>query len=393
MNSTAQNKDTLLIVDDMPDNVTLLRRFLTEAGFRTLVANNGEMGIRTAEYAKPDLILLDVMMPGIDGFEVCRVLKSQSPTKEIPIIFMTALNDTVDKVKGFQLGAEDYITKPIQHEEVLARITTHIKLRKQQTQIQQQNDILQQRNYELDMFAHMVAHDLKNPLNGLIMIAEILNQTLTPNDYPQPRALKQLDILERTSRRMMDIINALLALAGVSNQKQITVQPVDMQSVIQQVLQVRLAHLMVEKAVEIELPPAWPDIHSYAPWIEEVWANYLSNAIKYGGTPPRVQLGAESVADEKICFWVQDNGQGLTEAELAGLFVPFTRLSNSNRVEGHGLGLSIVKQIMKKLGGEVGVESKKGHWTRFYFILPKCSSTAVLTMQTTHPPMNIVSRN
>jgi signal transduction histidine kinase len=151
--------------------------------------------------------------------------------------------------------------------------------------------------------------------------------------------------------------------------------------------------MMTEKAVEIELPPTWPEIHSYAPWIEEVWANYLSNAIKYGGTPPRVQLGAESLAEEKIRFWVQDNGQGLTETELTSLFMPFSRLSNSNRIEGHGLGLSIVKQIMKKLGGEVGVESEYGCGTRFYFVLPKCTSPAALTLQTTPQPMNIISRN
>ncbi len=366
---TQHTKDTLLIVDDMPDNVTLLRRSLSEAGFKVLVANNGEVGIRTAEYARPDLILLDVMMPDIDGFEVCRILKSRETTQKIPIIFMTALTDTIDKVKGFQLGAEDYVTKPIQHEEVLARINTHLKLRKQQIQIQQQNEILQQRNQELDMFAHMVAHDLKNPLNGIIMIADILKQTLSPEAYPSARSLRQVDILDRTSRRMMDIISALLTLAGVSNQKPLQLQPVDTSNLLQQMLHTRLAHMVTDYQAQFELPSTWPEIYSYADWLEEVWANYLSNALKYGGTPPKVSVGAECLDSGQIQFWVQDNGQGLTKEEQQSLFVPFTRL-HAHQCEGHGLGLAIVKQIVEKLGGKVGVESELGVGTRFYFTLP-----------------------
>lgn len=367
---TQHTKDTLLIVDDVPDNITLLRHFLSEAGFKVLVANNGEVGIRTAEYAQPDLILLDVMMPDVNGFEVCRTLKARKATQEIPIIFMTALTDTIDKVKGFQLGAEDYVTKPIQHEEMLARITAHLKLRKQQIQIQQQNEILQQRNQELDMFAHMVAHDLKNPLNGIIMIADILKQTLSLDIYPTARTLRQVDILDRTSQRMMDIISSLLTLAGVSNQKPLYLQPVDTASLLQQVLHTRLAHMVTDYDAQIELPDTWPAVYSYAAWLEEVWANYLSNALKYGGTPPHVRLGANHLASQQIVqFWVEDNGQGLNEIEQQSLFIPFTRL-NAHHCEGHGLGLAIVKQIVEKLGGEVGVESTLGVGTRFYFNLP-----------------------
>ncbi|OUD14227.1 sensor histidine kinase [Thioflexithrix psekupsensis] len=367
--NTMTQKDTLLIVDDMPDNVTLLRRFLNEAGFRVLVANNGETGIRTAEYAKPDLILLDVMMPVIDGFNVCQALKEREITRDIPIIFMTALSDTVDKVKGLKLGAEDYVTKPIQHEEVLARIRTHIKLRKQQQQIQQQNEILQQRNQDLDMFAQMVAHDLKNPLSGVITLTDILAQTISPDRYPEARTLKQLDILARTSRRMMSIINALLTLAGVSNQSQPVLEAVDMAAIVQQVLQVRLAHLIAEHQAEVELPEQWPLIHSYPPWIEEVWANYLSNGIKYGGSPPKLTLGAEKIEGNHVKFWVKDNGNGLAESEQARLFLPFTRLHHHS-IEGHGLGLSIVKKIAEKLGGKAGVISEKNQGSLFYFILP-----------------------
>jgi len=152
--NTETFKATLLVVDDIPSNISVLLTILKEVGFKTLVSTGGEDAIAKAEYACPDLILLDVMMPDLDGFETCKILKSKSSTKDIPIIFMTALTYTADKIKGFKLGAADYITKPFQHEEVLARIDTHLSLRNLQTQVKNQNIILEQevkqRTQELD---------------------------------------------------------------------------------------------------------------------------------------------------------------------------------------------------------------------------------------------------
>ncbi len=143
MNTTTP-KETLLVIDDIPEHVTFLVEFLTKAGFQVLMAQDGEQGIQKAEEAHPDLILLDVLMLGMDGFEVCRRLKSQENTKDIPVIFMTALAEIVNIVKGFELGAADYITKPFQSVEALARIKTHLTLRKQQQQLAKQNQQLQQ---------------------------------------------------------------------------------------------------------------------------------------------------------------------------------------------------------------------------------------------------------
>ena len=134
---------TVLIVDDNPTNVSVLLDYLSEAGFRVLVAQNGESALERVAFAYPDIILLDVLMPGIDGFETCRRLKSSPAGQDIPIIFMTALSETVDKVKGFSLGAVDYVTKPIQHEEVLARLTAHLTIKQLQQQLQAKNDYLQ----------------------------------------------------------------------------------------------------------------------------------------------------------------------------------------------------------------------------------------------------------
>jgi two-component system sensor histidine kinase/response regulator len=168
-----------------------------------------------------------------------------------------------------------------------------------------------------------------------------------------------------------------LLLAGV-RKREVEMGPLDMARIVAEAMQ-RLTSVIEESQAEIVMPERWPVAVGYGPWVEEVWANYISNAIKYGGQPPRVELGASSPAHggkakgELIRFWVRDNGAGLTEEAQAQLFVPFTKLDQI-RVEGHGLGLSIVRRIMEKLGGQAGVESKVGQGSVFFFSLPTAGS-------------------
>jgi DNA-binding response OmpR family regulator len=355
-------KDTILIVDDVPNNVRLLLTFLSRAGFEVLIAQDGKDGIETAEYAHPDLILLDVMMPGIDGFEVCRQLKSQPHTQDIPIIFMTALTETIDKMKGFKVGAEDYITKPFHHEEVLARISTHLKLRKQAIE-------LQKRNQELEAFTRTVAHDLKNPLTEMSCYADIILEKCQNNRALDPHSVKQLEKISRASQKMGRIISALLLLARTSTVDEINRRALDMASIVDQVITQRLGLMIEQYQGDIKLPVQWPSALGYAPWIEEVWMNYISNGLKYGGQPPQLELGAEPVMGQKaVRFWIRDHGAGLTPEAQQKLFTPFMRLHRTT--EGQGLGLSIVQQILEKLEGQVGVESVPGEGSLFYFILP-----------------------
>jgi signal transduction histidine kinase len=368
MSIETPSKGTILIVDDTPANVSVLFDFLAENGYKVLVAQEGKRAIQKAEYGLPDLILLDVMMPGIDGFETCQILKSNQVTKEIPIIFMTALADTVDKVRGFKLGAADYLTKPIQHEEVLARITTHLSFRSLQKQLQAHSTELEKRNLELDAFAHTVAHDLKNPINAIIGYTEMLIDECSPNIPPNAEMIETLQLVDKAGRKMVNIIEALLLLAGVSKQVQVETEALDMTHIISQVEQ-RLAYMTKEYQAEFILPSLWPTALGYAPWVEEIWANYLSNGIKYGGKPPRLELGANFENEQIIRFWVRDNGPGLSSEAQTKLFTPFTRL-HKNSTEGHGLGLSIVQQVIDKLGGKVGVETTLGQGCLFYFTLP-----------------------
>ena len=355
--------DTLLIVDDIPANISVLTNFLKSAGFKVLIAQNGKRAIQKAEYAAPDLILLDVMMPEMDGFEACRILKSQDSTKEIPIIFMTALADTVDKIKGFELGAADYITKPIQHEEVLARVNAHLNIYKLQQH-------LQVCNLQLDAFSRTVAHDLKNPLNTVVGYADELAEICSEDDLLNADLRSQLDLVAKAGHKMEDIINSLLLFARTTKDELVDKQPLDMFEIIQQI-QERLVYAIEDSKAEIIIPDSFPEVISYAPWVEEILANYISNGLKYGGSPPKIELGADILEDDNmICFWVQDNGQGLSKEAQAKLFTPFTRL-HQERAEGHGLGLSIVQQIVERLDGKAGVNSEVGQGSRFYFTLPK----------------------
>jgi signal transduction histidine kinase len=231
---------------------------------------------------------------------------------------------------------------------------------------------LEARNEELDAFAHTVAHDLKSPLGVITGLAGVLAEDHASMSSAELR--EYLDMIAQNGHKINRIIDELLLLAVVRKLEDVEVEPLDMASVVTESQQ-RMAHMIEESQAEVILPDVWPIVAGYGPWVEEVWANYLSNAIKYGGEPPQVELGATEQADGTVRFWVRDNGPGLTSEEQARLFTPFTRLDQV-RTKGHGLGLSIVRRIVEKLGGRVGVESEVGRGSEFYFTLESESDTA-----------------
>lgn len=242
---------------------------------------------------------------------------------------------------------------------------------------EQQLTELQAKNAELDAFAHTVAHDLKNPLGVILGYAAVLADETRPVTSGE-QTLAHNAIL-RYSQKMNSIIEGLMLLAGVRKMDQANVGVVTMGDIVTEALE-RLSGLIKERQAVIHLPSQWPTVLGYAPWLEEVWVNYLSNALKYGGRPPHLELGATEGAEWKNgqikeaahywCFWVRDSGPGLTPEAQTRLFVPFERLDQV-QVKGHGLGLSIVRRIIEKLGGQVGVESQPEQGCTFFFTLPK----------------------
>jgi len=237
-------------------------------------------------------------------------------------------------------------------------------------ELEQQAIELQTRNEELDAFAHTVAHDLKNPVGLMMGYAETLAQDYSAISDDQRQRF--LQTIARNARKMNSIIEELLHLAQV-RQVQVATEPLDMSGIVSEALQ-RLTDAVEQSRAEIVWPDvsAWPVARGYAPWVEEVWINYLSNALKYGGRPPRIELGAEAQPDGVARFWVRDNGPGIPPEAQSRLFTPFTRLDQV-RAKGHGLGLSIVRRIVEKLGGQVGVESQVGQGSVFSFTLPSAA--------------------
>jgi signal transduction histidine kinase len=229
------------------------------------------------------------------------------------------------------------------------------------------NAELQARNEELDAFAHTVAHDLKNPINLIIGYAGYLQHDVA--DLPADEVKDSLQMIVQAGDKLDRILEELMLLAGVRKQV-VSTEPLRMAGLVGEAVN-RLGDLAREKGAEVSVgrPADWPAALGYGPWVEEVWANLISNAIKYGGQSPRVTLGAEALGEGQVRFWVSDNGPGLTSEQRSKLFVPFERLGQAH-VAGHGLGLSIVRRIIEKLGGRVGVESHVGHGSTFYFTLP-----------------------
>jgi signal transduction histidine kinase len=257
---------------------------------------------------------------------------------------------------------------------------------------------LEASNAELDAFAHTVAHDLKNPIGALIGFSSMLEACWL--NMSTGKIVSTLQRVTAAGYKLARIVDEILLLASVRKMEQVPTSVLDMPAILAETRE-RLADMIAASQVEIIAPETWPEAVGYAPWIEEIWANYIGNALKYGGTPPRVELGYSLPKAERsllessnqppatrIRFWVQDNGAGLTPAVQARLFTEFTRLEQM-RAEGHGLGLSIVQRIVAKLGGEVGVESEVGRGSRFWFTLPVAAQLPSVQPGKSRPPQSL----
>jgi len=249
---------------------------------------------------------------------------------------------------------------------VLRDITAHKAV---ESTLRERSAELQARNQDLDAFARTVAHDLKGPLVGIIGYAETARRF--SRALPMEQIEDSLDTIVEGGRKLDRIIEELLLLASV-RAEQVRIEPLSTGEIVADVLR-HLDFMIKEREATVVLPEHWPPALGCAAWVREVWSNYISNAVKYGGRPPRVVLGADQAAGV-VRFWVRDNGAGLSPEEQKRLFQPFTQLARV-RAEGHGLGLSIVRHIVEKLGGRVGVESELGKGCTFWFVLPGAVSS------------------
>lgn len=251
--------------------------------------------------------------------------------------------------------------------DITDRKNVEAALRESEHQLRIYADNLESRNMELDAFAHTVAHDLKAPLATLTGYGELIETAYDTLESKQVRRVA--GTMGKMARKMGNIVDELLLMTRLESES-VVLSLIDMGEIVTEACERLRTHVEAAEATVIA-PDDWPGVLGYASWVEEVWVNYISNAIKYGGDPPRIELGFSYEDPDHVRFWVQDNGAGLSPVEQSRLFVPFERLEQI-RIQGTGLGLSIVRRIIERLGGEVGVESSgvSGEGSCFYFVLP-----------------------
>jgi two-component system sensor histidine kinase/response regulator len=357
--------ETILIVDDTPANLGVLVETLGTAGYQLMVAEDGEEALAQTEQTQPDLILMDVMMPGIDGFETCRRLRARPSTRDVPVLFMTALNETADKVRAFAAGGVDYITKPIEHEEAMARVRTHLALRRLRRELEDQLALKER-------FMRIAGHDLRNPLCLILMAGDLAKRYSAAAN--QGAVDKYLDNIGESAAQMRRIIDTFLEIrapgAGATNPGPSS--RVDL-NLLGGAVARQHAHVAERKQIALatELAEALPLARCDAGLAYQAFTNFTSNALKF--TPPggRVTIGTRA-GDGRVRVEVRDTGPGVPASERSQLFIEHARLSPkpTGGEESNGLGLAIVKHLVESQAGAVGAEFPEAGGSVFWFELP-----------------------
>ena len=363
------DRGLILVVDDVPQNLQVLRSTLQKEGYRIAAANNGQVALRYLQKEIPDLILLDVMMPEINGFEVCREIKAQEAFQDVPVIFLTARTEVEDVIAGFDAGGVDYITKPFNMAELLMRVKTHMDLKHARDQLLAYTNELKGLNEEKSEFLSIASHDLKNPLTAVLMHAETI---ATDPESSQPLQERGTAILQ-SGRRMMDIITNLLDINRLeSGRLEPELEIFDAQDLLTELVlnQERLARA---KNIGIDWKPADDLLLVRTDWqlFAQVMENLLSNAIKYSPSGTTITVGVID-GTEIICY-VRDQGPGFTPEDQVKMYRKFARLSAKPTGGEHstGLGLSIVRKLTRLLGAELRCETEPGQGSTFSVTLPK----------------------
>ncbi len=364
-------KGVVLVIDDSPTNLKLLFTTLSKAGFQVVSARDGESGVEQAIHMKPDIILLDILMPGIDGFETCRRLKTHKATQDIPVIFMTVLSEPVDKLKGFNVGGVDYITKPLHYEEVLARVNTHLTIWRQQEQLQEQAEQLQELNASKDKFFSIVSSDLQSPFEELLYFTEFIKENI------EDCSRDEIKEIARTLRSSVENLHELLRnLFTWSSVQRGTIeyhpQYIDIREIIGRNLALfkpnaEQKHITLSSLIQGEVP-----VYADAGMVYAVIRNLISNALKFTEAGGNIKISAAQ-NKEFVEVSVSDTGIGISEEDLSKLFridVKNQRIGTSGE-EGTGLGLILCKELIEKNGGNLSLESEVGRGTRVTFTLPK----------------------
>jgi len=362
-------KSRILVVDDISKNLQVVGTMLRNEGYHVMPATSGAQALERAQAQPPDLILLDLMMPEMDGLEACRRLKADPLTQPIPVIFLTASNEMEHLVNGFEVGAVDYITKPFNAPELLARVRTHLELKHARQRLREMNE-------EKNEFMGIAAHDLRNPIGSIKGFSEMIvedAQSLLGRTHPDSvGCLKEMkDFGERivaTTGRMMEMLQNLLDTNRIERgEMQLNLAPTELGAAVNQVIETQRPHATVKQQtihLETETTPA---VVMVDPGVAlQVMENLVSNAVKY--SPPGKAIFVRlKKQEQRVRVEVQDEGPGLSPEDQKKLFGKFARLSAKPTGGEHstGLGLSIVKKMVEAMNGRVWCESQLGQGATF----------------------------
>ena len=384
MVNTPKQEACILLVDDEPKNIQLLANLLQEQGYAFEFATNGAEALHWIDARSFDLILLDIMMPGLDGYEVCHRLKQNAETREIPIIFLTAKTETESIVKGFRSGAVDYITKPFQKEELLARISTHIALVHQQRALEHYARLVEKKNLELgeknsqledlnagkDKLFSIIAHDLRGPLGNILIFADLL-EDLGADDHN--RTQKIISQFRASAKNLVALLENLLDWARMQR-SMVEYRPKNLN--IKHIIEWNMNLLQsTASRKKIHFHNALQhDLQVFADldMLNTVMRNLLSNAVKFSRTGETVEIQAVSEGN-MVKVAVSDNGIGIPEQKLSNLFRVGTKTQQrgTDGERGTGLGLLLCKEFIEKHGGTIEVESIVDKGTTFSFRIPR----------------------
>lgn len=361
----------ILIVDDVMSNVLLLKVLLTNEKFAIATASNGRQALEQVEKENPDLVLLDVMMPDMSGFEVAQHLKSNPNTADIPIIFLTALNSTADIVKGFQVGANDFISKPFNKEELIIRVTHQISLVAAKRLILSKTEELQRTIAGRDKLYSVIAHDLRSPMGAIKMVLNMLILNL-PSEKIGAEMYELLTMANQTTEDVFSLLDNLLKWTKSQIGKlNVVYQDVDLVEVTDGVIEIFSMVASLKKIRIHEMKPEKMMVNADIDMLKTVVRNLLSNAIKFSKENSEVLVKMEEV-DGMAVVSVQDYGCGISEEGQKKLLHTDTHFSTfgTNNEEGSGLGLLLCKDFVVKNGGKLWFTSKEGEGSIFSFSIP-----------------------
>ena len=387
----SQNQDfkgDILIVDDTIPNLELLSKLLTDAGYKVRAVPSGTMALTAAQAAPPDLVLLDIAMPGLDGYEVCARLKDDDRTRNIPILFISALDEEMDKVKAFEVGGVDYITKPFRAAEIVARIETHLNLQRLQDRLTQTNARLLAANEQLmqardealranrakSIFLANMSHELRTPLNAILGYTELLQEDIKTAGLEQ--YVSDLNRIHHSGAYLLTLVNDLLDLSKIEAGKTLfRITPFDIQEMLMSVISAERP--TIEKnnnRFTTDIDPGLSAMVGDETRVKQILFNLLSNAAKFT-SDGEVSFSARQMGTPRrpeIEFRVADTGIGMSLEQLARLFDPFVQADESigSTYGGTGLGLALTKQLCELMGGRIQVSSELHVGSIFVVKLP-----------------------